>query len=137
MKVLKYHLKAKIQTNDKEETKELTFRHLINVRKFVNGMSKKYEVKCSKLNSSGDIYTTQCEGDSTKLFFEIKKERIKKHKAEKKEEKKEAKKEKKETENREYQAESKPEKVSEIKQDTEMAQEKKEKQEEAKKENKS
>ncbi|WP_246252884.1 hypothetical protein [Acidianus brierleyi] len=136
MKVLKYHLKAKIQIKDKEETKELTFRHLINVRKFINGMSKKYDVKCSKLNSSGDVYTTQCEGgDSTKLFFEVKKERIKKPKAEKKEEKKEAKKEKKEAENREYQVESKPEPASETKRDTEMAQEKKEKQEETKKEN--
>jgi hypothetical protein len=125
MKVLKYHLKAKIQLKDKEEYKEYTFRHLINVRKFIGEMSNKYDVRCSKLNSSGDTYTTQCEGDSTKLFFEVKKEKIVKPKKEKKEAKKEAKKEEKKEENREYQVEAKPEKPSEIKSDKERQEEKK------------
>ncbi len=92
MKVVKYHLKAKVEVGGKEEVKELTFRHLINAREYMKETADKLDVKCSKLNVAGDTYTMQCEGDSVKVFFEVKRERIKKQK---KEEKKQGQKEEK------------------------------------------
>ncbi|MEW9492083.1 MAG: hypothetical protein TQ35_0007795 [Candidatus Aramenus sulfurataquae] len=90
MKVVKYHLKAKVQAGGKEEVKESTFRHLANARKYMKETAEKLGAKCSKLNVAEDTYTMQCEGNSVKVFFEVKKERIKrvKKETEKKEEKK-------------------------------------------------
>ncbi|MCI2414518.1 MAG: hypothetical protein MPF33_04575 [Candidatus Aramenus sp.] len=104
MKVVKYHLKAKVQAGGKEEVRESTFRHLANARKYMKETVERLGAKCSKLNVAGDTYTMQCEGDSVKVFFEVKRERIKrvKKETEKKEEKKqEQKSEQKIVENKE------------------------------------
>ncbi|AOL15551.1 hypothetical protein BFU36_01040 [Sulfolobus sp. A20] len=90
MKVVKYHLKAKVERTGKDTiTIERNFRELINARKFIDELVKEADVKCTPLNRSENLITKQCEGNGVKYFFEIGVERIKKPKKEtKKEEKK-------------------------------------------------
>ncbi|HII73904.1 TPA: hypothetical protein HA332_05870 [Sulfurisphaera tokodaii] len=74
------------------EVEGIKFRKLINVRKFIDETTKKYEMKCGQLNRSENLLTKQCEGENVKVYFEIKPERIKpikKTAEEKKEESKE------------------------------------------------
>ena len=76
------------------EVDGIKFRKLINVRKFIDEVAEKYDIKCGQLNKSENLYTKQCEGENVKIYFNIKPERIKPvKKEEKQEEKKEEKKE--------------------------------------------
>ncbi|BFI74292.1 hypothetical protein [Sulfurisphaera ohwakuensis] len=84
-------IKASINENVLE-VEGIKFRKLINVRKFIDETTKKYEMKCGQLNRSENLLTKQCEGENIKVYFEIKPERIKpikKTTEEKKEESKE------------------------------------------------
>ncbi|WP_338601988.1 hypothetical protein V6M85_01260 [Sulfolobus tengchongensis] len=90
MKVVKYHLKAKIEKAGVEPiTLERRFRKLVNARKFIDELVKEDDVKCTPLNRSETLLTKQCEGTQTKYFFEITIERIKKPKAKEEQPKKE------------------------------------------------
>ncbi|EZQ01905.1 MULTISPECIES: hypothetical protein [Acidianus] len=82
MKVVKYRMKATLTLGDKETTIERTYRHKVNAVKFIKEMGEKYKAKCRPLNNSENIYTTICEGNKTKISFEIKREKILKPKKE-------------------------------------------------------
>lgn len=72
------------------EIEGLKFRKLISVRKFISDLAEDYNAQCGKINKSENLMTVECSGKESKLYFEIKSERLvkpKEAKGEKKEEK--------------------------------------------------